>query len=161
MSQPPPLTLTPYLYAKGSLTALLEKQAGQALTVKVVHESYEPMDFDSRQLLELPAHRPMMAWVREVLLFGNLWHDDNPVAWVRAKSLFPIRTLTGSGKRLRHLKQTPIGYVLFKRHRTLPHKRYYYHTQGQFGRQTVYDWQGQKLLIDELFLAEFEQMLTL
>lgn len=145
----PPHSLMPYLYAQGSLTALLERRAGQILCVQVLSESYQPLDFNSKNLLGLPVHRPTLAWVREVLLFGN---DDKP--WVRAKSIFPISSLMGDAKRLRHLKRTPIGYVMFKSHKKLPYERTYFY-EGHWGRNTVYDWQGRTVLIQEIFLNEF------
>lgn len=148
----PPPHLSPFLYAKGSLTALLEQQAGQTLRVQVVHESHQLLDFNHKKELNLPTHRPALAWVREVLLFGN-----DKGAWVRAKSIFPLPSLTGNAKRLRHLKRTPIGYVMFKKNRRLPHKRtIFYDKDNQlWGRNTVYDWHGRAILVQEVFLKDF------
>lgn len=145
--------LLSFLTAKGSLTAHLEKVAGQPLVVQILQEKFRPLSFDEKHLLSLPKHRPMLAWERQVLLFGN-----TNKAWVQATSLFPLSHLQGGKKRLRHLKNTPIGYVLFKKNRQLAHKRYYYTDKGQYGRKTVYEWQSQKILIQELFLTEFEQV---
>lgn len=50
-----------------------------------------------------------MAWVRSVKLYGDA------DAWVLAKSIFPLSSLTGSLARLKALGATPIGYVLFKK----------------------------------------------
>lgn len=150
----PPDFLVPYLYAKGSLTACLEQRARQPLCVKILYEGYQPLDLSCKKTLKLTPNRPTLAWVREVLLYGN-----TPNAWVKAKSVFALPYLAGDGKRLRHLHHTPIGYVLFKKNRHLPHTRHYYEHSGQFGRQTVYDWHGRKLIIDELFLAEFMDVL--
>lgn len=60
-----------------------------------------------------------------------------------------------SAKRLQQLKGTPIGYVLFKRRRTLPNQRFISHTEQGWQRQTRYDWYGRKLLISETFLLDF------
>lgn len=150
----PPATLQPFLYATGSLTALLEAQAGQTLRVQVLHESHQVMDISTKRLLGLPLHRPAVAWVREVLLFG-----DGQTAWVRAKSVFPLPSLVGNAKRLRHLKRTPIGYVMFKHSRHLPHVRIYFFDE-HWGRNTIYDWQGRKVLVQEVFLEGFEQALA-
>ncbi len=149
MLSTPPHSLMPYLYAQGSLTALLEKRAGQTLCVQILSERYDNLDFHTKKLLKLPVHRPALAWVREVLLFGN---DEEP--WVRAKSIFPLDSLTGSAKRLRHLKRTPIGYVMFKQRKTLPHQRTYFY-EDRWGRNTVYEWGGHSVLIQEVFLNEF------
>lgn len=145
----PPDILLPYLTAKGSLTALLERQSGQPLRVQVIQEGYQPLDFHHKKQLNLPPHRPTIAWVREVLLFGQ-----DETAWVRAKSIFPLSSLTGDAKRLRHLKRTPIGYVMFKKNRHLPHVRTYFFKE-HWGRNTVYDWQGRKVLVQEVFLSDF------
>lgn len=146
----PPTTLVPYLYSHGSLTTLLEQRAGQALHVNVVRESYQVIDFTTKKLLGLPIHRPALAWVREVELYGN--HDK---AWVRAKSIFPLTSLVGNAKRLRHLKRTPIGYVMFKHNKNLPHTRTYFFNNKHWGRNTVYDWQGRAVLVQEMFLTDF------
>lgn len=94
--------------------------------------------------------RPMLAWVREVQLYGN---DER--AWVQAQSVFPLPSLTGRARRLQQLKGTPIGYVLFKRNRTLPNQRFIQQTSEGWQRQTRYDWYGRKLLISETFLPAF------
>lgn len=151
----PPPHLHPFLHNKGSLTALLEQKAGQALQVEILSEGWQILDFKSKKTLNLPIHRPALAWVREVLLFGN-----DKGAWVRARSIFPLPSLTGNAKRLRHLHGTPIGYVLFKKSRTLPHTRHIFNDDGQWGRSSVYDWQGRKILIQEIFLADFVAQLA-
>ncbi len=149
----PPHSLMPFLYAKGSLTTLLEQQARQVIRVQVVRECYQPLDFSHKKEFDLPMHRPTLAWVREVLLFG-----DDTEAWVRAKSIFPLPSLTGNAKRLRHLKHTPIGYVMFKHNRQLPYKRtiFYDEHQKHWGRNTIYDWQGRAILVQEVFLKDLK-----
>lgn len=136
------------LHTHGSLTALLEKKAGRPVRVQILHECHQLIDFKTKKLLRLPAHRPAVAWVREVELFG-----DDDVAWVRAKSVFPLTSLVGNAKRLRHLKRTPIGYVLFKKNRTLPYTRTYFFDE-HWGRNTVYDWHGRCVLVQEIFLSD-------
>ena len=58
----PPATLAPYLYSHGSLTALLEQRAGQAVRVSVMREGHQLIDFSTKKLLGLPIHRPTIAW---------------------------------------------------------------------------------------------------
>lgn len=99
-------------------------------------------------------NRPMLAWVREVQLYGN---DERP--WVAAQSIFPLPSLKGRARRLQQLKGTPIGYVMFKRCRTLPSQRFIAQTAAGWQRQTRYDWYGRKLLISETFLSAFCQIL--
>lgn len=150
-----PPKLQAFLTSKGSLTALLEAHAHQALRVVVLHEGHALLNQHQKRLLSLPVHKPQLAWIRTVKLYGN--SDD---AWVMATSIFPLPTLTGVLKRLRHLGRTPIGYVLFKGHRTLPHVRHYYDENSCHGRRTVYEYHGKKLLIDERFLPAFVDSLS-
>lgn len=150
----PPKALLPFLTTKHSLTQLLEDVAGTPLKVVVVTERFRPLNFLEKQRLHLPTLKQTLAWERQVLLFGN---TDKP--WVQAASLFPLPTLQGQSKRLKHLKNTPIGYVLFKKNKQLPFDRYWQFADGQFGRQTIYEWQNKHLLIQETFLSEFEKIL--
>ncbi|MDO4894979.1 chorismate lyase [Moraxella sp.] len=145
----PPPALSSYLTSTGSLTALLEKKAGKPLTVQVLCECIKPLTIRQKHQLGLPPNRPQLAKIRTVLLYGN------DIAWVQATSIFPLSSLTGELKRLSHLGNTPIGYVLFKKYRKLPHRRQYYQTNGCHGRRTLYNHQGRPLLIDELFLDNF------
>lgn len=150
---PPPIELLPWLNAEGSLTAVLEERAGQPLRVERSFEGYRQLTLCQKQQLGLHSsalNRPMLAWVREVQLYGN---GDRP--WVQAQSVFPLASLKGRARRLQQLKGTPIGYVLFKRSHTLPNKRSVCLTDDGWQRQTRYDWYGRKLLISETFLPAF------
>lgn len=153
-----PVNLLPYLYAKGSLTALLEQVANQPLRVDRVFEGFEPLSLIQKRQLGFVESgllsRPMMAWNRLVWLYGD---DDEP--WVSAQSVFPLIGLQGDAKRLKHLKNTPIGYVLFKRQTALPNSRVIMNTQQGWQRQTSYDWYGRPLLITETFLPVFQKRL--
>ena len=154
---PPPTELLSWLNTEGSLTALLEVKAGQPLRVERSFEGYRLLSLAQKKQLGMRGaalSRPQLAWVREVYLYGN---DELP--WVQAQSLFPLSSLQGRAKRLQQLKSTPIGYVLFKRSRTLPNKRCIEQTSDGWQRQTLYDWYGRKLLISETFLPQFEQKL--
>ncbi|UNU73539.1 chorismate lyase [Moraxella nasovis] len=141
--------LLQYLTADGSLTALLERQSRKPLCVQVISQIIRPLTFDEKKLLNLPVHRPSLGKVRKVLLSAS---GDIPK--VNATSIFPLTSLTGSAKRLKHLKTTPVGYVLFKKNQTLPFTRSYFydHHNQSWGRNTVYDWQGRKILIQEVFI---------
>ena len=150
---PPPSELLPWLNAKGSLTAMLEVKAGQPLRVERSFEGYRQLSLIQKQQLGLQGsalNRPMLAWVREVQLYGN---DELP--WVDAQSIFPLSSLKGRARRLQQLKGTPIGYVLFKRSRTLPNQRFIQQTATGWQRQTRYDWYGRTLMISETFLPAF------
>ncbi|MEC5209968.1 chorismate--pyruvate lyase [Psychrobacter sp. PL15] len=153
----PPLELLSWLNTEGSLTAVLEAQAGQPLRVQRSFEGYRVLSLTQKRQLGLQGsalNRPLLAWVREAQLYGN---DELP--WVWAQSIFPLASLQGCARRLQQLKGTPIGYVLFKRCRTLPNQRFICHTTQGWQRQTRYDWYGRKLLISETFLPQFYQKL--
>ncbi len=146
----PPEQLAYWLNAKGSLTALLEEKARQPLRVQPTFEGYRLLTLEQKQQLQLnrqQLNRPILGWVRESLLYGN---EQQP--WVSAQSIFPLVSLQGEAKRLKNLKGTPIGYVLFKRQQRLPNQRTIHHTAQGWQRQTLYDWHGRHLLISETFL---------
>ena len=149
----PPSELVSWLNAEGSLTAMLEVKAGQPLRVERSFEGYRLLSLAQKKQLGIKGaalSRPLLAWVREAQLYGN-----NEQPWVQAQSIFPLPSLTGRARRLQQLKSTPIGYVLFKRSRTLPNQRSIEKTAEGWQRQTLYDWYGRKILISETFLAAF------
>ena len=148
-----PIELLDFLNTEGSLTALLEVKAGQPLRVERSFEGYRLLSLAQKKQLGVQGtalSRPLLAWVREAQLYGN---DVKP--WVQAQSIFPLASLKGRARRLQQLKGTPIGYVLFKRRRTLPNQRSIEKTADGWQRQTLYDWYGRKILISETFLAAF------
>ncbi|PNK61899.1 chorismate--pyruvate lyase family protein [Psychrobacter sp. FDAARGOS_221] len=157
-----------WLTSNGSLTALLEQKAGRPLRVERTFEGYRRLTLAQKKQMGYQGaslNRPMMAWIREVYLYGN---STQP--WIAAQSLFPLPSLQGNAKRLQHLRGTPIGYVLFKRQNRLPNVRYFQKTVASasgdkvennqqsstsWSRHTVYDWYRRPLLISETFLPEF------
>ena len=149
----PPSKLLDFLNTEGSLTAMLEVKAGQPLRVERSFEGYQLLSLAQKKQLGVQGaalSRPLLAWVREAQLYGN---DVKP--WVQAQSIFPLASLKGRARRLQQLKSTPIGYVLFKRSRTLPNQRSIQQTTDGWQRQTLYDWYGRNILISETFLAAF------
>ena len=149
----PPSELLDFLNTEGSLTAMLEVKAGQPLRVKRNFEGYRLLSLAQKKQLGIKGaalSRPLLAWVREAQLYGN-----NEQSWVQAQSIFPLPSLKGRARRLQQLKSTPIGYVLFKRSRTLPNQRSIEKMAEGWQRQTLYDWYGRKILISETFLAAF------
>ena len=149
----PPSELLDFLNTEGSLTAMLEVKAGQPLRVERSFEGYRLLSLAQKKQLGVKGaalSRPLLAWVREAQLYGN-----NEQPWVQAQSIFPLASLKGRARRLQQLKSTPIGYVLFKRRRTLPNQRSIEKTAEGWQRQTLYDWYGRKILISETFLAAF------
>ena len=149
----PPSELLDFLHTEGSLTAMLEVKAGQPLRVERSFEGYRLLSLAQKKQLGVKGaalSRPLLAWVREAQLYGN-----NEQPWVQAQSIFPLISLKGRARRLQQLKSIPIGYVLFKRRRTLPNQRSIEKTAEGWQRQTLYDWYGRKILISETFLAAF------
>ena len=149
----PPIELLDFLNTEGSLTAMLEVKAGQPLRVERSFEGYRLLSLAQKKQLGMQGtalNRPLLAWVREAQLYGN-----NVQPWVQAQSIFPLASLKGRARRLQQLKSTPIGYVLFKRNRTLPNQRSIQQTTDGWQRQTLYDWYGRNILISETFLAAF------
>ena len=149
----PPIELLDFLNTEGSLTAMLEVKAGQPLRVERSFEGYRLLSLAQKKQLGMQGtalNRPLLAWVREAQLYGN-----NVQPWVQAQSIFPLASLKGRARRLQQLKSTPIGYVLFKRSRTLPNQRSIQQTADGWQRQTLYDWYGRNILISETFLAAF------
>lgn len=142
-----------WLTSDGSLTALLEAKAGQSLKVEPTFEGYRALTLAQKKQMGYQGaqlNRPVMAWVRESLLYGN---SEKP--WVAAQSIFPLISLKGEAKRLQHLRGTPIGYVLFKRQNCLPNSRVIESTDLGWRRSTLYNWYNRDLLISETFLADF------
>lgn len=161
INRPPksvPKSLLPFLTANGSLTQKLSQKAGKPLTVQVQFEGFRLLTLDEwRVYRQLNAHflskhyhhspkKSHLAWVREV----SLCVDGR--AWVRAKSFVIIDDLKGKTHRLRHLGKTPMGYVLFNRHKKLPFVRQFVGNNHQFARQSLYDWNGQRIFVEEWFL---------
>ncbi|MDO4251020.1 MAG: chorismate lyase [Moraxella sp.] len=148
------LALKEWLVSQGSLTARLEALIGGQLGVWVVHEGYRPLFWNEKKQLGLSVNHPMMAWLRTVYLYDKAQAFCPTTALVRATSIFPVISLVGDGKRLKQLHTTPIGYVLFKKNRTLPHTRTFVQMaeSAHYYRQTVYDWYGRTILIEEEFL---------
>ena len=93
----PPAELVSWLNAEGSLTAMLEKRAGQPLRVERSFEGYRLLTLQQKRQLGLQGsalNRPLLAWIREVQLYGN---DEQP--WVGAQSIFPLSSLKGNARR--------------------------------------------------------------
>lgn len=141
--------LAKFLFATGSLTSLLEKQAGRRLVVQVLSEGFVSLTYHQKIALNLPINKAQLAWQRSVLLYGC-----DKEAWVCASSIFPLNVLKGKLKRLKHLGKTPIGRVLFaKRQPMIEHRTFYHHKNP--ARDTCYQTEAGRLLISEQFLPAF------
>ncbi len=94
-----------WLTLEGSLTRALQLRCQAGLKVQVLREGFAQPTLEERQSLSLPIRQA--AWIREVCLIG----DDTP--WVLARTIIPLATLSGRGRRLRHLGRQPLGAYLF------------------------------------------------
>ncbi|MCK7542670.1 chorismate lyase [Marinobacter bryozoorum] len=94
-----------WLQAEGSLTRHLQLRCRHSFHVEVANEGFATPSLEEALTLGIPQRR--QAWVREVRLCG----DGTP--WVLARTIIPLATLAGRGRRLRHLGRTPLGAWLF------------------------------------------------
>ena len=94
-----------WLRLEGSLTRALQLRCLHSFRVEILREGYtRPSREEAQTLGLLPRHN---AWIREVCLLG----DDSP--WVLARTVIPISTLSGRGRRLKNLGRQPLGAYLF------------------------------------------------
>lgn len=106
-----PAELRPWLLDSGSLTRHLRALSDQRLQVERLAQAWRlPQPSEARWLNLAPGRR---ALVREVILRGN------GTPWVYARSIIPPGALHGDLRRLRWLKEAPLGEVLFRQ----PHLR--------------------------------------
>lgn len=145
--------LKKWLYASGSLTQQLTNLAGGIFTVEPILEKYQRLSFIDSRWMHMPAHHA--AWVRESLLYGC---EQQP--WVKAKSIFPILSLQKKARIFKHIGKKPIGRFLFQRTTPLCERRVIRLKEG-WTRQSCYTWHGCKFIVQETFLASFEQYIQL
>jgi chorismate--pyruvate lyase len=102
----PPPGVKGWLDEPGSLTLRLIAEAEGRFAVRLLAQGWARPAPEERQRLHLPAGR--YALIREVELLGN------GVPWVRARSVLPLASLQGPGRRLRRLGNRSLGGLLFK-----------------------------------------------
>lgn len=139
-----------WLLADGSLTAHLEKAQGGRVRVRVAQQGLALLSLRDRRRLALPATRFAIGYARFVYLY-NKKNAKSDEALVFASSVFC--GCDPRFARLKRLKNTPMGYALFKNRRRLPHRRVFGRKpSGNPYRGTLYDWRGRCLWIEEEFL---------
>lgn len=150
LRQAPP-ELQSWLWASGSLTRQLTQLAAGEFGVKPFRQGFERIYWHESQLMATPMDQ--QAWVREVYLYGS-----EPIPWVKARSIIPLRTLKGRGLRLRYLNNRSLGSLLF--HRTQPQCiRQVALLEEGWTRRSLYLWHQQPLIVQETFLPEFQHFL--
>lgn len=152
----PPAELLPWLLATGSLTAKIEALTQQKLLVVPQFEGRHVLSLSEKSDLQLPLACTQSAWVRDALLYGK----PDSEAWIMARSVFPFSSLRGDAERLTRLGNTPIGYVIFGRGGARLLQRHIRPTPNGWQRTSLYDWQGRRLLVSEIFLPTFSEFLN-
>lgn len=141
-----------WLQAEGSLTRHLQLRCRESFHVEVANEGFSLPNREEALTLDIP-HR-QRAWIREVRLCG----DGRP--WVLARTIIPLATLNGRGRRLRHLGRTPLGAWLFS-HREWsrgPLQAGLCRSAGpaapRCARRSIFSSDNHRLLVGEYFLPE-------
>lgn len=141
-----------WLQAEGSLTRHLQLRCRERFHVEVANEGFSLPTCDEALTLDIP-HR-QRAWIREVRLCG----DGTP--WVLARTIIPLNTLNGRGRRLRHLGRVPLGAWLFS-HREWSRGplqaglcRNAHPEEPHCARRSIFTSGDHHLLVGEYFLPE-------
>lgn len=144
----PPATVTSWLLEAGSLTTRLLATAHGDFRVRVLRQYWgRPAPEEVRRL---KLHPGRYALIREVELIGR----GQP--WVRARSVLPVTSLHGPGRRLRRLGNRSLGHLLFRDptlHRGAIEICCLQQPEGRvFARRSHLVYHGQPLLVAECFL---------
>lgn len=157
-----PRALRPWLLDPGSLTSHLTELAGGEFRVERLSQRWQRPRLDEQRLLGL--RNGEWALVREVILWGN----GEP--WVYARSVLPVRTLSGDLHRLRRLQNSSLGSLLFRQRgltrtpfeiaRVDPNALPLAVTAAQgallWGRRSRFELDGRPLIVGEIFLPAFK-----
>ncbi|MFT3929436.1 MAG: chorismate lyase [Spongiibacteraceae bacterium] len=100
-----PAQLRPWLLAEGSLTQLLIAASNGEFRVERVMQEWQRPTLSEARLLQIDPSQH--ALIREVIL----WGCGKP--WVYARSVIPSRSLRGDLQRLRTLRNSSLGTLLF------------------------------------------------
>lgn len=134
-----------WLLSRGSLTAYLQQLSEGDFSVRVLHQGWHKPTRD--EAVNLGLRQGQWALVREVALVcrGEIW--------VQARSIIPLKTLHGKGRRLQFLGSRSLGSLLFNGGQRLemtlrvPDKQQHYWT-----RRSHFRYAQQPLLVQESFL---------
>ena len=153
-----------WLNDQGSLTRRLVNLCGDAFSVRVLSQQWVKPRFEEAQLLGAPPQQK--ALLRQVQLLC----DDQILVY--ARSVIPLATLDGPHRRLKYLRDKPLGGYLFanpslKRSRqelaTIQRKDPLFSialSDGSqaceciWGRRSLFVIDGKSLLVSEFFLPE-------
>ena len=133
---------------RGSLTKRLIQASNGHFRVEISRQLWALPSLDERRLLNLPLGQ--RALIREVslLCYGEVW--------VKARSIIPQTTLSGSEKQLAYLGTRPLGAFLF-RSKTMKRGPLqiaaFKHTQHvAAARRSVFFLHSKPILVSEFFM---------
>ncbi|HAS51793.1 MAG TPA: chorismate lyase [Gammaproteobacteria bacterium] len=157
-----PPDLARWLFDPGSLTRRLRQCCPHLFRVRILWQGWSRPSCDEARALHL--RLDARVWTREVqLLCGDQ-------AWVFARTLVPMATLRGRGRRLTQLGSRPLGEVLFTDPKVQRgpveiarivagqrlHQRAFAEMtpslEALWGRRSIFQRDGQPLLVCEIFL---------
>lgn len=137
-----------WLHEPGSLTARLVHAAQGEFRVQLLAQYWGRPAPEEARRLGLRAGR--FALIREVALLGR----GKP--WVRARSVLPVSSLTGAGRRLRRLGTRSLGHLLFRdptlRRGPIEIARVSQPEGRVFARRSHLVYHGRPVLVAECFL---------
>jgi len=147
-----------WLLDEGSLTARLKQLSQGEFRVQVLAQRWQRARRSEAQILGIAPRSACL--IREVILSGK----NQP--WIYARSVMPATSLTGHLYRLRRLKNSSLGELLFRDH-SLSRSRFelsrfatqHAHIPAQLedntpliGRRCRFELSGKSLLVSEIFL---------
>ena len=153
-----------WLLDKGSLTQRLIVLSNGNFRVEILRQQIAYPTLSEIRVLKIPLRQK--AFIRQVALYGH------GVPLVYARSVIPLKTLTGRLRSLRNLKNTPLGALLFKDAamkrgpiETGCTKSYADSNQEFFnetattiwGRRSLFYLDKKPLLVSEQFMPDFDQ----
>ncbi len=157
-----PTDIYDWLQDPGSLTARLKRNCKESFRVRMRSQGWGRSLYSEARLLGM--RRGEAAVVREI----ELLIDEVP--WVFARTVIPASSLRGPARRLTMLGTKPLGEVLFAdphTHRVVMEMAQFHTRHNLFqqavasldtrperlwGRRTLFDLAGSRLLVNELFL---------
>jgi chorismate--pyruvate lyase len=159
-----PVVMQDWLFDPCSLTLRLQQACPGSFSVRVLSQRRQRPLRDERRLLGMPEHE--LALVRQVQLLCA----GQP--WVFARTVVPLRSLAGRGRRLACLGNRPLGAMLFADKsvrrgrlqiaRLMAGDRLFDSaTRGLanrpadiWGRRSLFHYAGHPLLVNEIFLPD-------
>jgi chorismate lyase len=157
-----PTQLNPWLRESGSLTRAVVRACDGRFRVDLRRQGWGGALYSERRLLQMTPR--LSALLREVKLLC----DEQP--WVFARTLIPATSLRGRARRLAHLRNKPLGAVLFADPKTrrlsvevarlTPRHALFRAACSHlsemptelWGRRTLFRYDGQPILVNEIFL---------